>query len=928
MARPGKEQVFFLGTVAVTGLFSFFLLTDDWKGPGVTKGQPPEALAAVDVAKSPRGALKNGDWVGGGRETFREPRDWNPLPPADLERPPLREPSYVPPPPRPSVGLDRFGLYRTTAKVTPHNFADEGASGDAAPPDDPPPASAAASAPPAPKGGAAAKPAATGATSTGAGTGAKSAASSAPLLDDAELRRRYDWLDVAGSARPIYGVIENKDRYTLPARPAESIQFRQIDPKTNRPLVSGAIPRERVKDGGIHFAETPLNLTELALRTTPESQWSAATLPTLLDQVAGVFELGRADRAAWRRMRENLVKYVALDPKSARAWEMLADVDAALLDFEDELKALQQAEAAGATGGGLVERHARWLVQIGAREGALARLKDGVVKYPADRGLRLAYGRLLLAEGRGADALEQFAQAEGTSTSAEERMQVTAQVGSTWLERGECDKALAEARRILGVDKDAPLGHRLEGAALLALGKRDEAAQSFAKLAAAAKTPDWQGEALLAQGIVHTRAGEFEQALGELRQVVQVNPLLGAWAAIAEADLLATTGHLDEAIARARDAAARAPDDPYLHYFLGRLLRESEDLDGARAELRHALDLGATFADLFNELGYLALLEGKAVDARRYFDESIAREDRPETRLFQAHAQLLADDLLPARATFESLNSRKPTGESMLGLAYVAYRRGETPDAQAKWQQVKEEFATAHPDDKAYAAKWLATVIDLESKQQWDDPIQWREVGNEWVAETHYGPEYRMPGGSCRLEGKQNQGKSTDDWTYLKRDLNLALFVDLELEVALNPGNQGRTGFGLVHFSAQSAGQAPSVRLALMLSIDADGTLRVLHKNAADYNEWVAIKDASGADAKIPTPAGESIHLTLRRKERGSSQFQFFVDGAPVGEPLEMTSWRGKSSTTLAAVWFGSAPGGKKIDVEMRHARRSQFLPQ
>jgi hypothetical protein len=33
---------------------------------------------------------------------------------------------------------------------------------------------------------------------------------------------------------------------------------------------------------------------------------------------------------------------VALDPKSARAQDV-ADVDAALLDFQDELKALQQA---------------------------------------------------------------------------------------------------------------------------------------------------------------------------------------------------------------------------------------------------------------------------------------------------------------------------------------------------------------------------------------------------------------------------------------------------------------------------------------------------------------------------------------------------------------------------------------------------------
>ena len=114
------------------------------------------------MAKAPRGALKNGDWAGGGRETFREPRDWNPLPPADLERPPLREPSYVPPPPRPSVGLDRFGLYRTTAKVTPHAFADESA-GDAAAaaPEEPAPASA-ASPSPTPKGGATAKPAAAG----------------------------------------------------------------------------------------------------------------------------------------------------------------------------------------------------------------------------------------------------------------------------------------------------------------------------------------------------------------------------------------------------------------------------------------------------------------------------------------------------------------------------------------------------------------------------------------------------------------------------------------------------------------------------------------------------------------------------------------------------------------------------------------------
>lgn len=932
MARPGKEQIFFLGTLAVTGLLGFFAMSDAWKGAGGTKGSAidKKSLEPLDVPRAPSGALKNTEWVGAPREVFREPRDWNPLPPVDLERPPLREPSYVPPPPRPCAGLDRLGIYRIAAKVTPYAFsgdakADDNAAAAAADPPAPANASSSQAGTP-PKGNSSSAPANPKGTGSGASGSAKAVP---PPIDESELRRRYDWIEVLASPRPMYGVIENKEKFTLPSRAGEAVLFRWIDPATNRLKASSPIPRERIKDGGIHFAETPLNLAEQKLRAIPPAQWSATTLTRLLDSAAEVLELGREDRTVWQRAAEELAKYVALDPKDARTYELLADAQADLIDFEKELATLQQAEAAGAASAGLVERRARWLARIGAHDGARARLREGIARFPGDRGLRLALGRLLLEDGHGDEALEQFTQAEAASTSAEERMQVTAQAGAALLEKGECDKALQEARRILGIDHDAPLGLRLEGAALFALGKIDEAAQSFQRLAAAARTPDWQGEALLAQGIVHTRAAAFDQAKAELAQVTTVQPLLGAWSAIAEADLLATTDHLADALARAREAVARDPDEPYLRYYLGRLLRRSEDFDGARTELRRALDLGAAFPDLFSELGYLALLESKANDARRYFEESLAREERAETRLLLGHAQLLGDDLLAARATFDALNAKKPSGEAMLGLAYVAYKRGESPQAQQMWQQVKEELASAHPDDKAYAAKWLAAVIDLESKQQWDDAIQWRDVSNEWEASTHYGPEVRTPGGSCRIEGMQRQGTTVAQWTWLKRDVDRSLFDEYEVEVALNPGNQGRTGFGLAAFIGVGAGQEPKVRTALMLAVEADGSLHVLHQTSLDDAEWKPVKDAAtGAPVKVSETAGETVRLTLKRKERGGAQFQFFVDGAPVGEPLEMTMWRGKSRDMIAALWMGAAPGGKKLDVELRHARRIQFLPQ
>ncbi len=917
MARPGKEQVFFLASLGLTGLLGTLLFTEDLRMPSIAHGKPLDLtqLSRREVARAPRGSLKNADWTRTGREAFREPRDWLPLPPAELERPPLRDPSYVPPPPRPAAGLPRLGIYRIATAVTEHAFPDENGSTADAPADNAP-ASVAAPRATTPTGAA-------GGGAAGTAGAAKSAptAATAPSPDEVdELKKRFDWLDLSTDLKPWYVIIENEDKFGLLERPNEPLKVKRIDPKTNRVIGGGQITRDRVKPGGLHFAATAVNTAEMLLRELPEASWSSNALPKMLDSAEKVLALGQEDPAAWRGAATRLERWIALDPKSVRTYELLADAHAFLLDYEKELATLKRAEAAGLESAGIVTRRARWLRRVGARTGALERLAAAAQRFPSDRGVRLAYGRALLEDGapeRVELALQQFQQAENVSETKDQRIDVIAEVGAAQLERGDATAALAEAKRILGIEATASLGLRLEGAAELALARLTDAEGDFQRLLSAASTPKEEAEALLSIGTVRTRLKEFDQARIDLRRVPQIDPLLGGAAGVAEADLLAVTDHLDAAVVRCRDAATRAPDDVYVHYFLGRLLRQSGDLEGARGELRRALELGSGFPDLFNELGFLALAEGRAADARRYYEESLAREESAATRLQLAHADLLGGELGQARTLFEGLPT---SSESLLGLAYCAYKRGESEVAQQLWTQVKDELKNVHADDKAYATRWLKAVLDLESKQVWEDGFLGSEVGNGWTPDTRFGLDIRCEPGMVQVVGSQKPGTELTNIAYLARDVELALFHEYEVDVSFEPDHQGRIGFGLSLFVAGASGQAPLLKASLALALDADGTLQLQRCEHVADDQFTKI----GTHSVKP---GDTVRLTLRRKARGSEVFQFFLDGELVGEPIEMQTWKGKSRQQVAALFFASAPGGKKCDAKIEHARRVAFLP-
>ncbi|MBM4013676.1 MAG: hypothetical protein FJ293_01760 [Planctomycetes bacterium] len=918
MARPGKEQTFFFVSAGVTGLLATLLLIEDFKAATVPPGQPFDRsqIDLKGVPSAPRGALKDGSFARDGREAFREPRDWQSLPAADLDRPPLREPAYVPPPPPLRAGLSRLSVYRQQFEVTPHEFA-VAAAADAAESGGGEAAAGAAvdGATPAkaPAGDAAARPQAGGA----------GAAALARTRDD-EFQQKYDWLDLASDPRPWYVIIKNADKYRLLEDPTLPIEFTRINPDTGRVMIGGTLPRDRLKPGGIHFARTPINRAEERLRELPEAQWGVVTLPRLLDAAAAAVALGVEDPVCCHAAIGRLEKWLQIETGNARIYELLADARATLLDFEGELLVLQRAGTAGIDAPGIHRRHARWLQRAGAKSGALERLAAAAHRFPTDRDVRLDYGRALLDAGTPAQvelAIEQFGLAEQASDVTAERIEVIAEAGAALLKRGEPARALEDARRILKIDARSLAGLRLEGAAELALLSFSDAEGEFTRMASAATNPREMGEALLALGIARTRLRAFDLAAGDLLRARELDPRLLQTAAAAEAELFAVTGHVDEAVARARNAVAAGLDDPYARYFLGRLLRQAGDLEGGRGELLEALQRGGGFSDLFNELGYVSLLQGRADDARRYFEESLAREERDEARLLLAHACLAAGDMVRARQLFEQLQSRRTTSAALLGLAFCAYRGGDSAGAQQAWLQVKDEMKDASADDKAYATRWLAQVQDLESKQIWEDTLQWAAVGNGWSDDARHGPTVTSrPPGNVRLSGTQKPTADASNLTLLQREIDLALFHDYEVECSFQPTHRGRMGMGLIHWQPGSANQAPRIRAALALALDVDGTVwlqRCEHVGDEAFEK-------AGTHAVKP---GDTVRLTLRRIERGAEKFQFLLDGAPLTEVIEMAPWKGKSRTSVAAAFFGSAAAGKECDVKLEAARRTEFLP-
>jgi len=183
--------------------------------------------------------------------------------------------------------------------------------------------------------------------------------------------------------------------------------------------------------------------------------------------------------------------------------------------------------------------------------------------------------------------------------------------------------------------------------------------------AAAPATPSGDAASLIQQAKTAMDAGQTDQAISTLQQVLQSEPdleeahfLLGnAYAkqdqfTQAETQYLETLklnpdhvdarsnlgvtyyreGKLDEAEKMFREALSKQPNDAEIHYNLGGVLAARNQLDEAITEFLKAKELNPSLPEVYLGLGSVYQLQGKKAEAVEALREYLTRSNDPTWR--------------------------------------------------------------------------------------------------------------------------------------------------------------------------------------------------------------------------------------------------------------------------------------------------------
>lgn len=241
--------------------------------------------------------------------------------------------------------------------------------------------------------------------------------------------------------------------------------------------------------------------------------------------------------------------------------------------------------------------------------------------------------------------------------------------------------------------------------------------------------------ARLSLASAYLRADRSEDALGQFQEALVIEPeneeaLLGA--GVSQLEL----GRLEGAVEAFGAIVALNQDNPYAevnqrletaHYYLGRVYREQGRLDESINELRLALKINRSDADVLFELGQSFHASGQYEDAVSAYEVALAfvpdfveayeglREsaqaggDAPKAGYAEAMVLALDGGLTDAASRLEEISAGSQDSRIWWGLGYVREELGDVEGARAAYAQAVE----INPGERI-AADALARLADAE----------------------------------------------------------------------------------------------------------------------------------------------------------------------------------------------------------------------
>jgi tetratricopeptide (TPR) repeat protein len=896
MARAlAKEHAVLLGTLAVLGLLA-------WRGSGTeagerTRARTPRARGAAELEVErhavPDPSLASAGAgpavAAGARDLFAPPRDTRPLAPLAVAPPPLEPLTALRPPSDPGVAPAHYGRFlRASAapKPVPGLFA--GADGEAQ--------EEAVDERPTPEELALLEDAPRALT---------------PEQRAAELESffaLYDWVRIH-EGDPLFGRIENPERYELPRRPAEPVLFVELDPRTGEERFPGMQPvayaRERVLEFG--FADTPQNRI-LLRRAELAGELSASRSAQLIALADECLELRTP--LSLRIAEESYLRAAAFDPADPAPLLGLGRCYEAGFRLEDAYRAYQD----------LSERFAHrpegflGLAGLEARLHLFRRAEEhllhAVELARTSHAVQAALGRFLLDRGRYREALDPLREAyrfePGEPSALRARAEIRASLGEALLAAGELEEALSFFDRALSADAghQRALAGRLAALDLGAGG--GEPAAGAIQAAGAGESADFA--LLLTQALVELRRGDPGLARDQLLRAAESDPLRAprAWRALSW--LAETSGYPEEALRWIEEAHAADPTDPWTLYQRGRLLAARGDEEGARGSLTAALERELVLPDALALLAELAQRSRDHAGAELFYERALAFDPaRPELAARRGWNLLEQGEIeraLPAFDAALALDADEPLAHA--GRAWAAYLRGDAERAITLFAELDDRRRALSEDDpyRVYAMAQVARIKDHLSKEAWTDAFERRQLKNGWSTEEAAGPEVRLEDGRVAIAGSfERNGVAR-----VLRSLPAADFISFAADLAVAPENNARVGVFLAKERRRGAGQV-EVQGMLGAAREKDGRLALLAMDVVQADPpWVDVPELAGEEGWWP--AGRSVRVLVERVGEGlQATARVFLDGVLVREGIPFARLSSSNAELLVGVFVEGQTG-------------------
>lgn len=824
------------------------------------------------------------------RELFSPPSDTRPLPPLELDTPPLVALPALRPPTEPGPAPALFSrTLRTSVKVlaVPDLFA---AAGDAA-----------EEAAPAPAPGKAIRE--------------LSPQERAERLN--AWKRLYDWYR---SNDFRFGRIANPDRFNLSKRPNEDLLFVEVNPETGQPRLPGAPPVtvQRSVASEFGFADTVANQIEIKRAEfgdpLPASQYDQA-LAFASWCVSVRHSTSRAIEVA-----EELYTRAAAALKDDPAPRLgLARVHESAFQFEKAFQIYQQMLAGQWSKSPLVlvrlaELEARFRMFDRAEEHLRDAERSGRSLWPVQAGL----GRFLLARGRANEAVEHLRLANQYEPAATElkgeRAALRCDLAAALVASGD----LAGASEWFDKARQADASEPRAASGLLAVSVLQQGDNPAATAPSADERTQSTFEYLLASALalLPPRTSETAaQAKDKLRAAVEADPVRAFMAWRAMSYLAEVTGNSEEALRTIDLALENDPTDVWSLVQRGRILASRDDIDGAIESLKRALDRELDLPDALALLGELLHRKGEWAAADKYLERATMLDPRFASAFALRGVNFL--ELGDTRAAETALDAalaiepEHPTARN--ARAWCFYRRGGEENARAAQNRLREvdDVRRSLPENdphRVWARAQIQRINDHLDKVVWTDRFERKELKNDWRPDERAGPQVSIHDGVVTLSGTfKDNGRAR-----FYQEKPAATFVAFEARLTIRSGTSCDVGV-FVAREQQRSGDS---------QLEAEVALQRHHEAGKNTLQWRAVSRGQEAERWNEAPTFEwklDQPVTVRIERSGDSsdtRVRVLFDGYPVVENKTLAAL-GRTNSPIFLGFYATGPTGAQVALDV-----------